>query len=66
MSQTPYIVDDKCTVADVVYVSYVAEAKSAGVDIEQFTALNSWYKKMLRRPPVTRGINMLKQHGFTH
>ncbi|KAJ6028035.1 glutathione S-transferase [Penicillium herquei] len=62
-TQTPYIVDNKCTVADIFHVSYAAEAKSAGVDIKQFPALNSWYDKMLRRPAVARGLKMIKQHG---
>ncbi|KAJ6039567.1 glutathione S-transferase [Penicillium canescens] len=63
-TQAPYIVDNKCTVADAVYVSYVAEANSAGVDIEQFPALNSWYNRMLRRPAVARGLSMRQQHGL--
>lgn len=51
------------TVADVVYVPYVADAKSAGIDIEQFPALVSWYKEMLQRPAVTAGFNMVKGNG---
>jgi glutathione S-transferase len=53
------------TVADVAHVSYVAEAKSAGINIKQFPALSSWYTEMLQRPAVVRGLNMLKQHGMS-
>ncbi|KAJ5100020.1 glutathione S-transferase [Penicillium argentinense] len=51
-SQMPYIVGNICTIVDFLYFPYVAEAKSAGIDIDEFPALNSWYKNMLQRPAI--------------
>lgn len=49
------------TVADVVYVPYIADAKNVGIDIEQFPALVSWRKKMFLRPAVTAGFSIAKR-----
>ena len=53
------------TVADIVHVPYVAGAKSAGIAIEQFPALECWYGRMARRPAIVKGLGMLKQHEST-
>lgn len=49
------------TVADVLYIPYVADAKCVGIDIDQFPALFSWYNGMLRRPAVTAGFGIAKR-----
>lgn len=49
------------TIADIVYVPFVADAKAVGVDIEQFPALVAWNKEMLRRPAVTAGFDIAKR-----
>ncbi|KAJ6119092.1 glutathione S-transferase [Penicillium samsonianum] len=65
-SGTLYMVNNKCTVADIVHVPYVAGAKSAGIAIEQFPALECWYGRMARRPAIAKGFGMLKQHESGH
>jgi glutathione S-transferase len=54
------------TVADIVHFPYVAGAKSAGIQIEQFSALQYWYMRMLRRPAITKGLEMLSQYEPGH
>lgn len=51
------------TIVDVLHVPYVAEAKSAGIDIDQFPALQSWYENMLQRPAVLRGLRILEKEA---
>jgi len=59
-----YLVGNKCTIADIAHWGWVAAAGWAGVDIEQFPALNAWEERMLARPAVEKGRHVPEKHGI--
>ncbi|KAB8237461.1 glutathione S-transferase family protein [Aspergillus alliaceus] len=61
VSQKPYIVDDKFSVADIVHIPYITGAKHAGIDIKQFPALEAWHNRTLQRPSVAEALEEVGQ-----
>ncbi|GAB1212337.1 hypothetical protein ATERTT37_001475 [Aspergillus terreus] len=58
-TQTPYLVDERFTIADIVHIPYIAGSKEAGVDIDQFPALGKWYNRVSQYPAVTETMEIL-------
>lgn len=57
-STSGYLVGDRCTIADLAHIGWVAAAGWAGIDIEEFPHLKSWEERMLNRPGVAKGIDV--------
>jgi glutathione S-transferase len=53
--KSPYLVGDKCTIADIAHWGWVAAAGWAGVDIDEFPALKAWEDRMAEREGVAKG-----------
>jgi glutathione S-transferase len=58
----PYIMGDKCTIADIAHWGWVASAGWAGIDIDRFPALKAWEERMLARPGVEKGRHVPDPH----
>ncbi|KAM3078347.1 Glutathione S-transferase 2 [Clarireedia jacksonii] len=54
----PWIVGNKCTIADLACFSWVNWAEWAGVDISEFTELKDWLERINNRPAVAKGLNV--------
>ena len=61
-SSSGYLVGDKCTIADIAHWGFVAAARLAGVDIDEFPHLKAWENRMLARPGVERGRHVPSPH----
>ncbi|KAE8354404.1 putative glutathione-S-transferase theta, GST [Aspergillus coremiiformis] len=55
-SHSHYLVGKKCTLADLLHLPYVAAASSAGLDLERFPELTTWYNRVYQRPAVQKGV----------
>ncbi|KAF2744827.1 glutathione S-transferase [Sporormia fimetaria CBS 119925] len=58
----PYLVGDKCTIADIAHYGWVAAAGWAGIDIEEFPALKAWEERMEKRAGVEKGRHVPEPH----
>lgn len=61
-TKNPYIVGDKCTIADIAHWGWIAAAGWAGVEIEDFPALKAWEDRMEARPGVEKGRHVPEPH----
>ncbi|KAI9817639.1 MAG: hypothetical protein M1832_004643 [Thelocarpon impressellum] len=52
---TPYLVGDKCTIADIAHYGWVTASDWAGVSKDEFPTLKAWDERMSKRPGVERG-----------
>jgi len=59
---TPYLVGEKCTIADIAHWGWIAAAGWAGIDIDAYPALKAWEERMLARPGVEKGRHVPTQH----
>lgn len=59
---TPYLVGEKCTIADIAHWGWITAAGWAGVDIDEFPALKEWEERMLARPGVEKGRHVPSPH----
>lgn len=57
-NQTPYLVGDKCTIADIAHWGWISAAGWAGVEIEEFPTLKRWEDRMWAREGVRKGANV--------
>ncbi|KAB8235822.1 hypothetical protein ETB97_011209 [Aspergillus alliaceus] len=55
-SHNNYLVGKKCTLADLLHLPYVAAAGSAGLDLERFPELTTWFDRVYQRPAVQKGF----------
>ncbi|KAK7753155.1 Glutathione S-transferase 2 [Diatrype stigma] len=62
LQKTPFLVGDKCTIADIASWGWVAAASWAGVDIDEFPALKEWRDRCLARPGFEKGRNVPSKH----
>ncbi|KAF1958398.1 glutathione S-transferase [Byssothecium circinans] len=60
--KNPYLVGEKCTIADIAHWGWVAAAAWAGVDIEEFPALKAWEERMAARPALEKGRHVPDPH----
>ncbi|KAF2628059.1 glutathione S-transferase [Macroventuria anomochaeta] len=58
----PYLVGDKCTIADIAHWGWVAAAGWAGVEIEDFPNLKAWEERMAERSGVEKGRHVPDPH----
>ncbi|KAI1642873.1 glutathione S-transferase [Daldinia loculata] len=63
-STSGYLVGDRCTNADISCWGWVAAAKWAGIDMDEFPILNEWVERMLKRPGVEKGRHVPSQHIY--
>jgi len=61
-TKSPYLVGDKCTIADIAHWGWIASAFWAGVDITKFPALQAWEDRMAERPGVKKGKDVPTPH----
>jgi len=59
---SPYLVGDKCTIADIAHWGWVAAAGWAGIEINDFPHLKAWEDRMLARPGVEKGRHVPDPH----
>ena len=52
------MVGDKYSIADMANYSWVNFATLAGIDLEKFTNLHAWWKRVNARPAVQKGISI--------
>ncbi|TVY81150.1 Disulfide-bond oxidoreductase [Lachnellula suecica] len=57
-SSGPWIVGDKCTIADLACFSWVNWAEWAGIELEPFAEMKKWLDKINERPAVKRGLDV--------
>ncbi|PVH92577.1 glutathione S-transferase [Periconia macrospinosa] len=57
-----YITGDKCTIADIAHIGWVAAAAWAGIEIDEFPALKQWEERMTARPGVQKGRDVPEKH----
>lgn len=51
----PFLVGNKCTIADITHIGWILWAGWAGVDIDEFPTLKKWEERMMARPAVKQG-----------
>ncbi|KAI9889256.1 MAG: hypothetical protein M1814_005631 [Vezdaea aestivalis] len=57
-TKKPYLVGDKCTIADIAHYGWVAGSRHLGIDLKEFPALDGWLERMRARPGVEKGRNV--------
>lgn len=57
-SEGPWLVGDKCTLADLACFSWVNWAEWAGVDVKQFKEVSGWVDRINSRDAVKRGLDV--------
>jgi len=57
-SPGPWIVGDKCTIADIACFSWVNWAEWAGVSLDEFPETRGWLWRINERPAVARGLDV--------
>jgi len=58
----PYLVGEKCTIADIAHWGWVAAAGWAGVEIDDFPSLKAWEERMANRSGVEKGRHVPDPH----
>ncbi|KAF2164426.1 hypothetical protein M409DRAFT_67924 [Zasmidium cellare ATCC 36951] len=53
-----YLIGNKCTIADIAHIGWIASSGWAGIDIDQFPDLKAWKDRMWARPVVQKGMNV--------
>ncbi|KAG9203770.1 hypothetical protein G6514_002385 [Epicoccum nigrum] len=61
-NKRPYLVGDKCTIADIAHWGWVAAAGWAGVEIDDFPNLKAWEERMAKRSGVEKGRHVPDPH----
>ena len=59
---TPYLVGEKCTIADIAHWGWVALSRWAKVELDEFPALKAWEERMFSRPALERGRQVPDKH----
>ena len=59
---SPYLVGQKCTIADIAHWGWISAAGWAGIAIEEFPHLQAWDERMLARPGVEKGRHVPSPH----
>lgn len=54
----PYLVGDRCTIADIAHWGWIDAGGWAGIDLDEFPALKAWDERMWSRPAVKKGADV--------
>ncbi|MCJ1389417.1 hypothetical protein MMC18_002274 [Xylographa bjoerkii] len=54
----PWLVGDRCTIADIAHIGWVMRASWAKVDIGNFPHLKDWEMRMMKKDGVQRGLHV--------
>jgi glutathione S-transferase len=65
-SESGFIVGDRLTIADIASWGWIASAKWAGLDIEEFPNVKKWLYKLLERPGFEAGRHVPTPHKSFH
>ncbi|KAF2210925.1 hypothetical protein CERZMDRAFT_85840 [Cercospora zeae-maydis SCOH1-5] len=57
-TNNPYLVGEKCTIADIAHWGWISAAGWAGIDIDAFPTLKAWEERMWARDAVKKGANI--------
>lgn len=57
-AQGPWLVGDKCTIADLACFSWVNWAEWAGVDVGEFEQIKGWVDRINEREAVKTGLDV--------
>lgn len=57
-NQSDYLVGNKCTIADISHIGWVAASSWAGVALDDYPTLKSWHDRMFSRPAVDKGADV--------
>ncbi|KAL8917209.1 MAG: hypothetical protein Q9172_005939 [Xanthocarpia lactea] len=60
----PWIVGDKCTLADLACFSWIDASQWAGVELDSFPEVQEWTERINERPAVQRGLNVPQPYEF--
>ncbi|KAL8735338.1 MAG: hypothetical protein Q9166_000883 [cf. Caloplaca sp. 2 TL-2023] len=60
----PWIVGDKCTLADLACFSWIDASEWAGVGLHNFPEVQQWTERINQRPAVQRGLNVPESYQF--
>lgn len=60
----PWIVGDKCTLADIACFSWIDASEWAEVGLESFPEVRKWTERINERPAVQRGLNVPEPYEF--
>lgn len=52
---SPYLVGDKCTIADISHWGWITLSRWAGIELSDFPSLEQWEQRMFERPGVQEG-----------
>lgn len=59
---SPFLVGDKCTIADLAHWPWVTGAGWAGVDLDEFPELKKWDERIEKREAVQKGKDVPEPH----
>ena len=57
-----YLVGDRCTIADIAHLGWIALADWSGIDIDAFPNVKAWEQRMCARPKLIKGMNVPTPH----
>ena len=58
----PYLVGEKCTIADIAHWGWICLSAWAGVELDEFPMLVEWEDRMAKRPGVEKGRHVPEPH----
>lgn len=61
---SPYLVGEKCTIADISHYGWIAAAGWAGVDINEFPKVKEWEERMEKREGFEKGRHVPDRHNI--
>lgn len=56
----PWLVGDRCTIADLACFSWVNVADKMDVELNEFKHVKNWYDRIKARPAIQRGLEVPK------
>lgn len=59
---TPYLVGEKCTIADIAHWGWITLSRWAKVELSEFPTLQAWEERMLARPALEKGRQVPEKH----
>lgn len=53
-----YLVGDKYSIADIASIGWANALRFSGVDLDQFPNVEAWWRRIVARPAVQRGLSI--------